>query len=78
MWNCKNDGWEHFQRFLFPSNVTVSRVHRVSKEKDYWGKEAQVQKITGTETHTYASTKTPPCLWEEFDADVQWKAEVVH
>lgn len=64
MWNCKNDGWEHFQHFLFPSNVTVSRVHRVSKEKDYWGKEAQVQKITGTETHTRTRAQKPRCASE--------------
>lgn len=37
---------------------------------DFWGRGAQVQKITGTQTQ--------PCIREEFDADAQWKAAVAH
>lgn len=51
-------------------------VRSASTGKNDWGRE--VQNITGTQTHTYTNTKTQPCLWDEFDADVQWKAEVVH
>lgn len=79
-WKCENNVWEYIHGiFLCAHDQTVWRAQRKSDEKQrLLGQKPKVHKITGTQSHTYTNTQTLSCLWEEFDANVQWKAEVVH